>query len=563
MDKKPVYFLWVIFLFMMTYPSSGQHIHFEQSELEESIYRKRTRKIFNALKVLETDTVFHYSAELLELLSEGKLTDAQEVDVYFVLGKVFQGLNDDVLSNQYITQALNSYLDKGFGPSRYLTIMYSQLAVTLPKDSASQRSALRNYRKSMSISRQLGESLYIAGNLNNIGLLHFQLNNLDSAQIYLDSAMTVYKTQYVEFHEVELSIRDNMASLYLKKGFYEEALMLFEENRRIAKHNSLIQAERRIARITSSLIGMAEVQLHLGNLEEARKLLRQTDSSLSYLPFKRVSEYIIHSNELQLELAERTNNDSLYKEVSKTALHQLDSLNNIELTLTSRIAAALAGSQLDLANLRIIHQKQQLNESRLNYGLATAGLIIILLTFAIIAIVLRKRNQMIKARESIASIKLKNVQLEEEKLKMQLGEQGQDLNELSGQLIIIRELNKEITNKLKIIEGSEIEKQKEELRNVSQLVRRNLQEIEITGALQKNLERVNSSFYNKLQDLSNNSISRGEREIAALLRLGMTDLQISELRGTGETAVRVARSRIKRKLPLSENQDLVLFLMKL
>lgn len=537
--------------------------YFEQSELSQGHYQQRTRKIFSAIDPLNTDTVFFYLADLLESAERGELTEAQEVDVYLVMGKVFNKLNADYLSSSYTLRALEKYEDANFGPSRYLSLLYGQLAITFPNDTMSNDRALSYFRKALGIATQLDDQVYIVGNLNNLGWRNYEMGNLDSALHYYNEALKLYEEVYGEFHPVEMVIRENISEVFMDDGRYDEALALHQENYEIVTEKSFLRGDRLLARRMSCYLGMARAYVPMGNYAEAIRWIEMADSTLPYVSVDLVSEFLNKTNEIKIGLAAHTIKYGSVQEVSLRALSQKDSLHKVEEAISSKISESLANAQLDLANLRIVSQHQELRETKLGNKLTVAGLIIAVLLLTIGAIFLKKQNQVIRAQGQLAQVKLQNSRLKEEKLELQVTEQGQDLNELSGQMIFIRELIEQISAKLKSIENADVQEQKEVLNNLSKLATRNLQEIHLKGALQENLEKVNRSFYKTLDELSTNSISKGEKEIAALLRLGMSDLQISELRGTGVTAVRVAKTRIRQKLPMENQKDLVAFLMEI
>ncbi len=557
--------LLLILLFLSPFATNAQTRGFKQSLLDEPYYKEKTTKIYSSLDMdpLQPDTVFFYAAQLLLDLQEEKLGPEQQVDTYNTIGKMFSQLNALDLGHQYLLKALETYRYYNFGASRYLIHLYGLIAASFSNSPANDEITLSYYRKAYRLSQKLGEKLYVAGNLNNMGMQYSAMGQLDSALNYYHRAMDVYTNEYDGFNGLELAIRNNMAEAYLRLADYEKALELYGKNLYLANESKLLNNDQKRKRRVSASLGMAGAYLNTGNYRQAEELVRFADSIIPMLTFRMIERFSTLSYKIKVDILSHYSNNAALAQASKDYLSLKDSLNDLKLQVVNRFADAMAQSQLDIINLQFEAQNHKLSESRFRYSLILAGLLIVILVLTIVFLYTRKRNQRIKTNEKLAQVTLQNSLLQEEKLKLQLRHQAQDLNELSGQMMFVRELNQQIVEKLKGIDKLGIEDQKNVLVDLSRLTKRNLNEINVKGKLQENLQKVNSSFYRKLDEASESLISSGEKEIAALLRLGISDSQISELRGTSVNAVRVARFRIKQKLHLAKSQNLTQYLVEL
>lgn len=521
------------------------------------------RKIYDGLNPLQADTVFYYAADLLNDLKQGKLTETQEVDVYLVLGTMFKKLNAKFLGTEYLNRAFDHYKQLGFEPSRYLILLYANLASTLPNDSANHEKALHYYHTAYSLSLQTGQQLYSIGNLNNIGLHYYNRGNQDTALSYYRRAMRTYSEEYEQFHPVELAIRNNIATILLEEKQSQQALSLYKKNRQIIRQKTLIKAEKSNPRKVSSSLGMAAAYIQLARYDSAQKMIQYADSIIPILPLNHWDKFINLSYAIKIDLYEHIADKKELAKLSRRFLSLKDSLNQIKLDFASQAINAMGQIQMDFANLRIDSQKQQLHQSRLRNSLILAGLLIATLIIISGYLNARKNRQQVKAQEELSKVNLQNVLLKEEKLKLRLRNQSRDLREISGQVVFFRELHSQINDKLKNVDSSDPENQKETMSALSKQIKRNLKEVNVTGLLQDNLKRVNSSFYHKLDRQTGERLSSVEKEVAALLRLGISDNQIAELRGTSMSAVRVTRHRIKQKLSLKKEDSLSHFLSEI
>lgn len=71
---------------------------------------------------------------------------------------------------------------------------------------------------------------------------------------------------------------------------------------------------------------------------------------------------------------------------------------------------------------------------------------------------------------------------------------------------------------------------------------------------QQNIDEINTDFTNKLKELHPN-LTKGEIEICGLLKLKYSNKDIASFRSTSEGAIKVAKSRIKKKLDTQEKLD--------
>ncbi len=75
-------------------------------------------------------------------------------------------------------------------------------------------------------------------------------------------------------------------------------------------------------------------------------------------------------------------------------------------------------------------------------------------------------------------------------------------------------------------------------------------------------KQVHNSFYDKLLKICPN-LSSTEIKIAALLRLNLSTKEIASISFKSESAVKIARHRIRNKLQLKHTDNLIPFLLKL
>ncbi len=75
----------------------------------------------------------------------------------------------------------------------------------------------------------------------------------------------------------------------------------------------------------------------------------------------------------------------------------------------------------------------------------------------------------------------------------------------------------------------------------------------------QNVHEVNADFYSRLTSLFPR-LTKGDHELCAFLRLNLSNKEIAQLKNTTENTVNVAKARLRKKLDIDSNKELVRFL---
>lgn len=73
--------------------------------------------------------------------------------------------------------------------------------------------------------------------------------------------------------------------------------------------------------------------------------------------------------------------------------------------------------------------------------------------------------------------------------------------------------------------------------------------------LQENIEDINAAFSTRLISKYPN-LTKNDRELCAYIKLGMASKEIAQLRNTTENAINVAKSRLRKKMDLTQNKEI-------
>ena len=76
-------------------------------------------------------------------------------------------------------------------------------------------------------------------------------------------------------------------------------------------------------------------------------------------------------------------------------------------------------------------------------------------------------------------------------------------------------------------------------------------------------KEIHPEFIKKLSALSENSLSPAELRLGMLLRLNLSSKEIASILRVTPDSVRVARYRLRKKLPIDQKDELVNFMIEL
>lgn len=242
--------------------------------------------------------------------------------------------------------------------------------------------------------------------------------------------------------------------------------------------------------------------------------------------------------------------DSLAKnEIPKKELINQLSINRIDIIKSD---LALFESKIRLMNNELLLAKVKEKSSKFKNRIY---IILIIISFfsAILSVFYfrnrHKKNMAIQALES-------------DLLESEIQNKKKDLNNLATNLSYKRKFIDEIQLKLKEL----IQKPEESLKdNISKLIR------EFTSyknadksveVMQADIDKVNLSFFNKLSEKFP-LLTENEKELCGLFLLKLSSKDIAIIRNVTPNAIKKARQRIRKKLPITENEKIVSFLESL
>jgi len=238
-----------------------------------------------------------------------------------------------------------------------------------------------------------------------------------------------------------------------------------------------------------------------------------------------------------------------FKSYSDSLLNEDNIRKTTELEMQYKFDKIIAENELKQVQLEAQRKKTEIIQMAITAGSVLAVIIVLLLYFLL-------RN---KVRS--VELKRKNLQLEKANLSKELEHKNKELTTNVMYLLQKNEFIQTISEKLKKSRFGF----KPEGRKIAEEIIRDL-EINLSTDTWKEFEmrfqEVHSEFYNNLiakyPDLSPN-----ELRLCAFLRLNMSTKEIAALTYLSANSINMARHRLRKKLNIDQDENLILFLSSL
>ena len=471
------------------------------------------------------------------------------------------GRYTEALENYYT--ALSIFEKNEF--SQGITISYNNIASIYTAQDRLDK-ALELYKKSYDLSIIEKDTNQTAAALNNIGAIYLMQKNIDSAQFYLNTA---FKLNVIKKNKPEIArVASNFAELYSEINDYKTAKLYL--NQAIEIYTEL-QNNKDLS-ICYQIKG--NILQNTGNLEQA---IIEFEKALNFATISNSNEQKIDALEKLANLyAENNDFAKAYKKMQLyTELN--DSLFSIEKTKVIESMSFIYETEKQEQKIILLEKEKKISRFK-NYVLI-AAIILISLLFVILIFLFTQRLKTHKQKvllfqeeKKVNKLELEKKQLllekrkaENEKLKLDLEYKNKELASKTMSSFQTNEFYQQLENYLFQLKNSINKDIKNES---SKIITKIINQISVkqSGDMWEEFEirflEVHKNFYSKLRkkypDLSPN-----EKKLCAFLKLNMTTKEMSKITYQSPNSIRVARTRLRKKLQLSSDENLTNFIMNI
>lgn len=464
------------------------------------------------------DNALQFISENLELFNEFK-DISNQVLIYEEIGLLYLAFDDFDQAFFYLTKAL-SYYENSKDQKKEAFIL-SRIGIIFRNNDLEK--AKEYLEKSLEISIKINDSIGISRDLNNIAYYYNKLKVYDTAKVYYQQAMLInenignwdyYATNLLNLANIEKKTNNNEGSIKL----YTQLTYAFDSLNKKNKYALVF-------------LHLGEAYLNLKDYKKAIGYFAYADSlgqKFSLTSVKRNSKwglYHCYNEQGKYELAIK------YLEEQ----HELD--NNLR---SKRNFQELTRLELQFKNDQLVRKKMW-EQQRLKFILYFT-LVVLLFFIAFLFQLFRKQK-----------FKMAKQKLEQKVLQNELEGKERELTSLVLNMIRLNE------KKLSII--AYLRKQKHRLKKENQnVIDTTIQDLEydqdakVWEEFEMRFNNVNGEFYKKLAsrfpDLTIN-----EKRLCAFLLMNMTTKEISSITGQSTEAIGKGRTRLRKKLNLTNKDD--------
>jgi tetratricopeptide (TPR) repeat protein len=548
-----------------TMPSNDLILQTERVRIEALIYYRKSRfeesrKIINDFLKAHKSLPQGLKIKLGILLSENDIAlgefgraHQRSLSAYKTLKKKMSPLDDDlkvsIWTELYTTcfyqakydSALfylyqsESYLEEG---SMIKATFYDRLAVVYAMN-GNQQKAIYYYGKSIPILEKTGASASFAHTLYNLGGSLKEIGSNEAIPVFKKALRIARKANY---RRIIGYAQEELGDLYLNKKDY---VLAEKYNREALK---ILKEDKDFHGIINTMLNMGRLEYETGNyeialnyLEEALEMAEGTNDPEA---LKYCYEYLYKSYEHKGDFKLAHKYHKLYTKVQRE-IAKAEVQENIEkLNLSYDIRVQKATNKLLKEEVNLKNKKLSA-EKNVKWLLGTL-IFILLIAGWFLRRFFMQRTKLKEYELQLTRSELKGAVQEKERTVEELDTVK---DELTGKNDLIKELNK------LLLENEQSLVSKEQF---GDLITNDIAWVEFLAKLQLVFPDFTENLKTRHPGLSNN-----EFRLAALVRLSLSDKEISQLLIIEPASVKKAKNRLKQKLGLETNDKLSIYLREL
>lgn len=532
-----------------------------------------------AIAPAEMPEYLNQAAELLKKtrypLGEGRLNNIRGI-YYWTQGDYRNAI-------EHYNKAYDIYQTNGLLKRAALTTINIGL---FHSDLGSYDNALLIFNRALAeLNKLQGAENDIAEVHNNIGAVYKNLNELEKA---LDH-YTIYLNYATSRHD-SLAIAaaySNIGDVYLIKEEIEKALINQHTALSIySKHGYSYGVSTTYYQLGRCYLAKKDCDMAIPHLKNAYGLAQTANLNRLYIPIlnalgecymlsKQPQEAIMYyESALQYQntskkidfLATLKGLAKAYSEVSQhenaytklvLATQISDSIYNDE--KRKRILQAEIDHKLIKKNEEILSIRKDQEIKTLAQYLVILGLIFVLTTVMLI-INRQKKQQIITRKErELLEAELQKEQLRKENLTKEIELKSKELTNFTLNLIQKNNFLFELKEQISEIRNVVNEEQASRLNSVLKRINQSFRLDKDWDTFERHFEYVNEKFFEKLRT-NFPELTTQELKHCAMIKLGLSNKEIASIAGISAESVKVARSRLRKKLSIETDKNITHFL---
>jgi tetratricopeptide (TPR) repeat protein len=444
-----------------------------------------------------------------------------------------------------IGSAMNCYLEatglaEKYHYNKLLAHLYNNTG-EIYQESNDRKKAMEYFTKAYNLFIRNGDSANLGNALNNIGLVYYYLGNNELAGNYASRALEVY-TRAKDNFNIALCLM-TLGMIESDLGHYQKAMELLNNCKSLAYTVSQVYAGPKDVWRAEILIRIGINFLRMGKYEEALKSLLEGFTMARTMKLPRM---VILASENLSKTYEKLGDQREALRYYRLFAKESDSL--------SRVITVRA---VELTEIRQQYLKKQ-KENELRIQFEKSGKRTMLIIYIISGIILMAIILILFLLLKLEKNRKKQSEIEKKSLDDKLEFQNR---EMTSNVMYINKMNEQVVQIAEKLKNLSIEEGSDNAHIIRSLIRELGQgsQGDAWKEFEIRFQNVNTVFYRNLTE-KYPDLTPNELKLCAFLRLNMSTKEISSLTYQSENSIMVARTRLRQKLGISRNENLITFL---
>ncbi len=548
-----VFFSYYVVLFSVVCFSQSKidslKIELEKTSFNSKEYADILNEIGYSYWIVNSKLSLDYGGKALKISDSLKYLKG-EAKANRVIGVAYWARGNHLDAIKYLDKALkqNKKLDNKEDVANS-TLNLAMVYAALNEDDK----ALGMYEDAINQFTALNLKSRIATTFTKIASIYINQNRLGEAKDYLDNALKMHTEANFTYGIAE--VHNRLGRLYIKMNEKEQAFYHIEKS--INQGRKVFDAD-----------GMTSNLIQFGKLLMLDKEFATAEEHL-LLAIDRAKENNLKRYELEayealkdLKRLEGKPKESLMYYDKYTYLK--DSIFDSEKAM--RIATLEFNNEIETKEkeLELLKEKERTNNI-IKWSLIT-GLVGLMLVTIVYFLSLKKRfaqrRELQITKEEVNKTELENSKLKQLELKQQLDYRNRELTSYTLNFARKSELFQELKEKIESLKSVTPKQQNTIIRDLNRVIKQNINIDKDWEDFKRYFEDVHKGFIEQLKEKHPN-LSTNDLRICALTRLNLNIKETASILGITPESVKTARYRLRKKLDLNPNEELLNYFLRL
>lgn len=386
---------------------------------------------------------------------------------------------------------------------------------------------------------------------NNLGLAYRAKENYEDAIKYFLLSLDIRQNTNNDLGASQ--VLSNLAEIYKRQREYDKALEYLARAEALKERLDDKSGMVTVADIRS------EIYIEQGKLKDAEKLIDHNFKAVRRIGGENVS--FIYQRYHDLYVAKNDYKNALYWYKRKTGYN--DTIFNE--TKSKQLAELQTLYEVNKKEKEIVELEKEKEEARFIGNIMAISVVsltvVIILSIYILRLRIKKRQQVFEMERVLNQKEIENAALREEELKNEIEYKNKELASYTINFVQKSELMEELKRNLQTIspENAEVAKK---IANINKIVENSYQVDREWEDFKVQFENVHRDFFRILKGRCP-ELTNGDLKLCALLKLNMNMKEAAKILGISPESVKTARYRLRKKFGLSQEANLVDFILNL